>query len=222
MTAKELISDVVPAVRKREEGMKALNWMEFFRISHIPVIDGDNNYVGIISDNEIYDLDLAERRIDSEELFLDRPFVTENQHIYEIIEIVSRLKLSIMPVVDKKQRYIGVITIFDIVHEFGKLTAIENPGALFVLELNGNDYSLSQIAQIIESNDAKVLSLYVSSSADSTKIEITIKISATDFSAVRQTLERYDYSIKAAFSDADKINEMLEQRYEEFMFYLNL
>jgi predicted transcriptional regulator len=222
MLAKELISDIVPAIGLEEEGIKALNWMEVFRISHIPVVGDDNEFIGLISDNEIYDFDLAEKNIGSHKLNLIRPFVTQNQHIYEIIEVVSRLKLTILPVLDDKNRYIGVITLQDLVHQFAELSAVQSPGAVFILELDQNNYSLSQISQIIESNDAKVLSLYVSSSSDSTKIEVTVKINTLDFSAVRQTLERYDYSIKASYSEEDRLSEMLEKRYDEFMFYLNL
>ncbi len=222
MIAKELISDVVPAIRQDEDGLKALNWMEIFRVSHIPVIDNDNNFLGLISENEIYDFDLAEKPINSHELLLDKPFVYEKQHIYEIIELVSRLKLTIIPVLDKKNRYIGVITLHDLTHQFSELTAVNSLGSLFVLEISDSDYSLSQISQIIESNDAKVLSLYVSSVPNSTKIEITIKINVSDFSAVRQTLERYDYTIKAAYSQEDKVNDLLESRYDEFMFYMNI
>jgi len=222
MIAKELISDVIPAIRHNEDGLKALNWMEIFRVSHIPVIDNDNNFLGLISENEIYDFDLAEKPLNSHELLLEKPFVYEKQHIYEIIELVSRLKLTIIPVLDKKNRYIGVITLHDLVHQFSELTAVNSPGSLFILEISDSDYSLSQISQIIESNDAKVLSLYVSSVPNSTKIEITIKINVSDFSAVRQTLERYDYTIKAAYSQEDKVNDLLESRYDEFMFYMNI
>ena len=165
---------------------------------------------------------MADKNIGSHKLSLFRPFVMWDQHIYEIIGLVSRHKLSIVPVLDKKMRYIGVITLHDLVHRFAELDAVENPGAIFILEVSQNDYSLSQIAQIIESNDAKVLSLYVSSSPNTSKLEITIKINTVDFSAVRQTFERYDYHIKTSYSDDDKMNKLLEDRYEEFMNYLNI
>ncbi len=222
MQAKDLISDVVPAIRTNELGIKALNWMEIFRISHLPVIDNNNDLVGIISDNDIFDYDLSEKEIGSFKFSLKRPYVSFGQHIYEIIELISLNKLSMVPVLNERKRYIGIITLHDLVHQFAHLTAVENPGAVFILELSKHNYSLSQIAQIIESNDAKVLSLYVSSPANSVKLDVTIKINLTDFSAIHQTFERYDYKIKASYTRNDKVKQMLDDRYDEFMTYLNI
>lgn len=222
MQAKDLISDVVPAIRTNELGIKALNWMEIFRISHLPVVDNNNDLIGIISDNDIFDYDLSEKEIGSFRFPLKRPFVTFEQHIYEIIELISLNKLSIVPVLNERKRYIGIITLHDLVHQFSKLTAVENPGAVFILELSKHNYSLSQIAQIIESNDAKVLSLYLSSPANSVKLDVTIKINLTDFSAIQQTFERYDYKIKASYTRNDKVKQMLDDRFDEFLTYLNI
>ena len=222
MTAKDLISDIVPALRLDETGEKALNWMDIFRISHLPVIDDNNNLLGLISDTEIYDHNLIDREIRNHNLSLVRPFVYYNQHIYEIIAPVSNQNLSIIPVLNKNDIYIGVITVYDLVSEFGKLTAASEPGTIFTLHLNKIDYSLSHISQLIEGNEAKILSLYTKNSPDSNKLELTIKIDKQDFSAVRQTLERYDYVIKDSRSGHDKITEMLNERYEEFLHYLDI
>ena len=173
MQAKDLISDVIPAIRINELGIKALNWMEIFRISHLPVIDNNNDLVGIISDNNIFDYDLSEKEIGSFKFPLKKPYVTFEQHVYEVIELVSINKLSMVPVLNERKRYIGIITLHDLVHQFAKLTAVENPGAVFILELSKHNYSLSQIVQIIESNDAKVLSLYVSSPPESVPLEVS-------------------------------------------------
>jgi len=221
MLAKEIISDVIPAVRPSDAGIKALNWMEIFRISHLPIVENDE-FLGLISDTDIYDLNQVEDTIESHNLSLFRPYVFQNQHLYEVISLAAGLNLSIIPVLDEKMKYTGVITLYDLVHEFAKLSAVESPGAIFTLELNLTDYSLTQIAQIIEGNDAKVLSMYLNNVPDSTKIEITIKINKVEFSGIRQTFERYDYVIKSSFSDNDIIADMIEERYEEFMNYLNI
>lgn len=222
MQAKELISDIFPAVNINDKGEKALVRMDFFKISHIPLTDVNGNYFGLISENEIYDFDLVEKPFSTYKNVLIRPFVFCNQHIYSVINLFTKLNISVVPVLNAQEKYIGAICFHDLVRYTGKLTASENPGTIFILELDYNNYSLSQIAQIIESNGAKVLSLYASSIEDSTKLEITIKLNITDFTAVKQTLERYDYKIKAAYNENDKINELLEERYDEFMNYLNI
>ena len=105
---------------------------------------------------------------------------------------------------------------------FSELAAVKQPGAIIVLDLNTNDYSLSQIAQIVESNDAKILSVYISSPSDSTKLDVTLKINRNDLSSVIQTFNRYNYTIKASYLDTDMLSNMLDDRYEMFMKYLSV
>jgi len=221
MLAKDLISDVVPCLRTSDTGVKALYWMDIFRISHLPIVN-NKEFLGLISDSDIYDLNMVEEPVGNHGLSLSRPYVKENQHLYEVIEVVSSLKLSVIPVLDEKKNYLGLITMNDLLYSFAQMTAVKEPGGIVVLELNHNDYSLSQIAQIVEGNDAKILSLYVTSPAESTKMEITLKINRTDLSAIIQTFNRYDYSIKASFMSDDKLDNLYNDRYEEFMRYLSI
>ena len=87
--------------------------------------------------------------------------------------------------------------------------------------MTSRDYSLSELSRLAEENDAKILSLYVSSSPDSTEIEVTIKLNIFDMSSVLRSLERYGYNIKASFRDVDKMDTLYRDRFEEFMRYLN-
>jgi len=92
---------------------------------------------------------------------------------------------------------------------------------VIIIELNNNDYSLQEIAQIIESNDAKVLGLYVRTFPDSTKIEITIKLNKIDIRPVLQTLYRYKYGVTASFTEEED-DDVLKERFDSLMNYLNI
>lgn len=221
MLSKYLISDIVPSLRTSDTGMKALNWMEVFRVSHLPIVNNEE-FLGLISDSDIYDLNMAEEAIGNHNLSLIRPFVRYDQHVYECISLVSKLKLSIVPVLDDKNKYLGLITVHDLVRYFSSLTSVEHPGAIIVLELNSNDYSLSEISQIIEGNDAKVLSMYLMSHEDSMKVDVTIKINRTDLSPIIQTFNRYNYTIKASYMHDDILDNLYNDRFESFMTYLNV
>jgi len=98
----------------------------------------------------------------------------------------------------------------------------DQPGAIIVLELAERDYSLSQIAQIIESNNVKVVSMYVASLADSTKLEITIKLNSNDISSVIRTFERYNITIKTWTASSDSIDQFYQERLDLLMKYLNI
>ncbi|MDA3892880.1 MAG: CBS domain-containing protein [Salinivirgaceae bacterium] len=221
MIASELLSEVVPSVHKNDLATEALNWMDVFKVSHLPVVE-DKEYLGLISDADIYDLNNPKAFILDHQLSLPRPFIKENQHIFEVVELVSKHKLTVIPILDENEAYLGLITVNDLAQEISHLLSVENPGGIIVLEVKTNDYSLSEIAQIIESNDTKILSLYVKTIKTTDKINVTIKVNHTDISAVIQTFERYNYKIKDTFSDNNKMDSTLKDRLDSFFNYLNV
>ena len=221
MIAKDLISDVVPVLRESDTGLQALNWMEIFKVSHLPIVR-DDEFIGLLSDNDIYDLNQAEEPIGTQKLSLFSPFVTQEQHIYDVIEKVSHLKLTVIPVLlEDEKTYLGLITLSDLMQHVDNVFAVSEPGGVIVLELNSIDYSLSEIAQIVEGNDAKILSLYIKSSETSRKIELTIKVNKTNLTSIVQTFHRYDYVIKSSFLKDDDMQDLLFDRYNSFMKFLN-
>jgi len=221
MIAQDLLSEVVPPLRLTDSGQKALNWMEIFRISHLPVVDG-KSLVGLISDKIIYDLNIIDKPVGDYSDHLLSPHIHTNQHIYEIFSTVSLLKLTAVPVLDLHHQYVGVITVFDLVQKFADLVAVTEPGGVIVLELNSIDYSLSQIAQIVEGNDAKILSFYISQESDSKLMTVTLKINVIDLSAIIQTFVRYDYDIKAVYMDDSIIQNLYDDRLDQLMKFMNI
>jgi len=221
MLAKDLLSEVVPSLKTSDTGLQALSWMEIFRISHLPIVN-NKEFLGLISDTDIYDLNMADEPIGNHNLSLFSPYVTSDQHIFEVIELVSRLKLTIVPVLNQEKHYLGLITMNDLIQRFANLAGLKDPGGIIVLELHQKNYALSQIAQIVEGNDAKILGLYLSSSDESMKMELTLKINRTDLSAIIQTFNRFNYSIKASYHEDEDMDSFYSSRYESFMRYLNI
>jgi CBS domain-containing protein len=221
MRAKDLISNIIPSLHTSDTGARALSWMEIFRISHLPIVN-NKEFLGLISDTDIYDLNKADEPIGNHKLSLMRPYVKADQHIYEVMEIFSRLKLTVIPVLDSKKHYLGLITLNDLLNAFAELSAFKTPGSIIVLEVNINDYSLSEISQIIESNDTKILSVYVTQPDTSKKINVTIKLNRMDVTSIVQSFIRYNYIVKESFMEEDDMNELMQRRYEEFMKYLSI
>ena len=100
-------------------------------------------------------------------------------------------------------------------------SSISEAGSVIVLEINQFDYSLAHISQIVESNDAKVLTSFITSSLDSKMMDVTIKINRTNIEAVLQTFYRYDYKVKASFSE-DEFEQDIKKRYQGLMKFLNM
>ncbi len=220
MLAKEMISDVVPSLKTSDTGISALNWMDIFKVSHLPIVN-NKDFLGLVSETDIYDLNQPEEPIGNHQLSLVRPYINENQHILEAMEMASRLKLSLVPVLDHKKHYLGVVTTTEMLHYFADFAALKNPGGIVVLLLNHNDYSLAQIAQIVEGNDAKILGTFLASSPDTTQIELSLKLNVTDLTSIIQTFNRYNYNVLGSFMKHDEEEDLLEDRYNLLMRYLN-
>ncbi|HUX59227.1 MAG TPA: CBS domain-containing protein [Bacteroidales bacterium] len=221
MIAKDLISEVIPSLKTSDLGQTALNWMEIFRISHLPIVN-NQDFLGLISDVDIYDMNQPEEPIGNHALTLLKPYVTVQQHIFEIIGIASRLKLSVVPVLDSNNQYKGVITTSDLIKHIAGISSMDQPGGIIVLELIERDYSLSQIAQIVESNNVKVLSMYITSPPESTRLEVTLKVNTGDLVSVIRTFERYNYEVKTWVTTDDSMDSFYSERFDLLMKYLNI
>ena len=222
MLAKDLISEVIPSLKTSDSGQKALYWMDIFRVSHLPIVN-NKDFLGLISDKDIYDHNMAEEPIGNHNLSLFSPYVTYDQHVYEVMEIASELNLSVVPVLDNEEKkYLGAITMNDLMYGFADISALKQPGGILVLEINEHDYSLTEISQIVEGNDAKILSCYITSSVNTTHMEVTLKINRKDLTSIVQTFIRYNYVIKASFMDENDLNSIYQHRYESFMKYLSI
>jgi acetoin utilization protein AcuB len=195
--------------------------MEEFRVAHLPVVN-NVDFIGLISDTDILELNDPEEPVGSFPLSPGGAYVTEGQHIFEVMKVCDSHNLSIIPVLNDKNQYIGLITMPNLLKNLTSILGITHPGGIIVLEINEKDYALTEIAHIVESNDAKILNLFVTSYPDSTKIDVTLKINRIDLSPVLQTFFRFNYIVKASWSHEDAYNEGLRDRFDALMNYLNI
>ncbi|MBE0678451.1 MAG: CBS domain-containing protein [Bacteroidales bacterium] len=221
MLAKEMISDVVPALKTSDTAQTALNWMEIFRVSHLPIVN-ETDYLGLISDSDIYDLNQPEEPIGNHSLSLPRPSVRGHQHIFDVISLAARHKLTVVPVVDDENHFRGVITNNEIIRGIASFSSIDQPGGMIMLQVLSRDYSMSRISQIVEGNDARILSMHITSDADSTSLEITLKVNTTDLTSIIKTFERYSYEVTTWVTDNDELDRFYTDRYNLLMKYLNM
>ncbi len=220
MLAQDLITDEIHAVKITDTGSTVIHWMDEYKVSHLPIVN-KNEYLGLICDTDILDLNITNDELGKHKLSLLRPFVYQGQHIYEVIKMFSNMKLTVLPVLDANENYVGLIPLTALLHQFATIAATREPGGIIVLEMNEHDYSLTQIAQIIEGSDGKVLSCYLNASPDTTKIEVTLKINKEDISGILQTFYRYNYTVKASFHQGEFSDDM-KKRFDSFMNYINI
>ena len=220
MYASELISNVVPPLRTTDSVRKALERLSDLKLYHLPVL-ADHQYIGLITEDELIEVRDSEQTIGSLSLTILNSFVYQDAHVYDVIRLFSQLKLSVVPVLDYKRNYLGLISVHSLVEYAADLFAVKEPGGIIVLEIGNRDNSMSHMAQIVEADNAQILSSYVQSFPDSTKLEITLKINKTELSGIIASFERYDYQVKAVFNNT-ATDQGSEDRFNSFMNYLNV
>lgn len=220
MLSAELINDLIPPLKTSDTGERALLLMNDFKVSHLPIVN-NTQFLGLISEDDIIEMDNPEEAIGNHSLSLSQSFIHGWQHIYDAMKLMSTHKLTVVPVLDDKENYIGMISINSMLNYFSEITSLASPGAILVLEIGQRNYSLSEIARIVESNDAHILSSYINSNSDSTKIEVTLKIDKEDISGILQTFQRFNY-VAHSFYQQKLDNDDTMDRFDSFMKYLNI
>lgn len=221
MLTQQLITENIPPIKLQDTGARVLRWMDEFKVNHLPIVEG-GEYIGLISDADVLDLPSPEEPIGKQEIEPEKLFVKENQHIFDAIKLMSEANLSVIPVLDEDGKYLGSIAMSNLIEKMATITAANEPGSILVLEMDPANYSLSEIAQIVEGNSAKVLSLFVYRDSESGMLDITLKINKTDIGGVVQTFQRYKYFIKSNFQVDQQYFDDLKSKYEAFMNFLKM
>ncbi len=221
MKAKDIMTDNITTLKTSDNAKSALSIMEELKVSHLPIVNNEV-FLGLISENDILDINDMKAPIGNHHLSLSKPNVLFSNQIFDVVRLVAEHSLTLVPVVDDKNNYLGCITLERLTKSFAKISSVGQPGGIIVVEVNAHDYSLSQISQIVESNDAKVLCSYLSAHEDSNKFDVTIKVNKIDISGIIQTFNRYDYIIKWYFSEESRYDDLLDSRYQSLMKYLDI
>ncbi|HWY37171.1 MAG TPA: CBS domain-containing protein [Bacteroidia bacterium] len=220
MLISDLITHEVPALKPVDTIEQALEWMEEFKVNHLPLLTS-KKLTGVVSEEDLHALHDNSGKIGDHQFRYLRPIIHPGQHAFDAIKMMSSLQLTLLPVLDDEDNYVGCITQKSVLDKMAGFSAVMEQGGIIELELNKNDYSLTQIASIVEGNDAKILSCYVTSLPDSTKIEVTLKINREDLTRILQTFNRYNYLVKASYHQAGYEDD-LKNRFNEFMRFLDI
>lgn len=220
MIAEELISNVIPPLKTSDDVQKALERMTEFKLYHLPIVN-ETQFLGLVSEEELIEVRDQQLPIGSLSLTLLNPFVFQEAHIYDVIRLFNQLQLSLVPVLDVKKNYLGVVSINNLLSYTAETYAVKEFGGIIVLEISNRNNSLAHMAQIVEADNAQILSSYVSSFPNSTRLEITLKINKTELSGIIASFERYNYEVKAVFNNTQN-DDGSADRFNSFMNYLNV
>lgn len=220
MHASDLIAPDLPPLRPNDTVGRALDWMEEFKVRHLPVTE-NGRLVGLVRDTDLVDRNDAKVAVRELMGQVELPYVREGQHIYDVMKLMAERGLTVLPVLDPTGTYLGAINEHEALRRLAEAINIGEPGSVVVLEMNQNDYSLQRIAGIVESNGAKLLSVYNRTLPEGPRMEVTLKVNREDISDILRSFERYDYFVKSTYQGS-KFHEDLRGRYDELMRFLDL
>ena len=219
MIASQLISSLIMPLSTSDSGEEAITLMNINHVKHLPIVN-NTQLLGLISEADVLSHNM-EHAIGSYQLSLVRPYAYESEHLFEVMSKMAANHLTVIPVVDSEENYLGLITQEDLLQFYASSFSFTEPGSIIVLETNKRGYSLAEISKIVEEEGAAVLSSFLSSDENSTSVLVTLKINLQENGRVISALERYDYEVKGSFSEFEYIDE-LKERYDALMSYLNV
>ncbi|MBK6623023.1 MAG: CBS domain-containing protein [Saprospirales bacterium] len=219
MIAEKLISKNTVPLHVSDTGEEALGMMNDFRVRHLPVVD-HQQLLGILSEEDVLENDVEEV-VGSYPLRFVKNYVHSSDHLYEVLRVIGINQTTTIPVLDSEERYIGLITLEDLLQALAHFTSFAEPGGVLVLEMARHDYSMAEITRIVEAENTLILSSFVSSEQDSPMVELTLKLNKQDLQRVVAALSRYGFDVKGSFTEQD-YDDSLKERYDLLMAYLNV
>lgn len=220
MRAKDLINYTIPPLKLSDSIVKARDWMGEFHLHELPVVKNDQ-FIGIFNENLIFDQMQNVNQIEDVQLLSAHLFVDQNEHYYEVLKKAYESSSSIVAVLNEDKKYLGCITVQDVVEAFSKMSAINSPGSIIVASMSMMDYSMAEISRIIESEGGKILSSFTEHAGDDENIRLTIKINLENSSAIVSSLQRFGYQIVAVFGKGEE-DQFEQERLDILMRYLKV
>ena len=198
--------------------MHVLNLMDELRVNDLPVVE-NGFFLGLANESDFLNAEVYQGEIQAE-LDLLNVSVLPDSHVLDVLKVVSENDVTVIPVVDEGNNYLGSITSADLLDHLAEMLGVMREGGIIVLQVFERDHSIQQIARIIEENNAKILSLSVVAVSEG-NLEIHIKIDLPDLNPILQSLERFNYNVLSKFQ-ASQYDDELKDRYNELMRYLNM
>lgn len=220
MLAQDLVNTILPQLQLTDTVSVALQLMSDFKITHLPVVSEDK-YLGLISEDDL--LDEENKKITIE--FFQNDFipasVAPNKHFLNAVTISNHYQTNVIPVVNESNELIGSIAGQELLAALGNFSGANETGAVIVLEMDRNKFSISEISRIVESDGAVILHLNMTIKPDSPVLNVTLHLNKKEISTIIAAFGRYDYSV-SYFSGEQLYENEVDTNYRHLMNYLDI
>jgi len=215
---KDYITNDYKALDSSENIVAVQDFFHELNFTHFPVLE-EGIYLGSIASEDIETFD-TDKNISDYRFTLEGFFARDSMIWLDVLEVFAKNHTNLVPVLDENNTYVGYYEIEDIIKFFHETPFLKEQGGIIVIKKGILDYSMSQVAQIVESNNGKILGFFISD-ADAQTVEITVKISLGAMNEIIQTFRRYNYEIISEHQEDNYINA-LKERSDYLDKYLNI
>ena len=214
----EYITNDFKAIDSHDSIAAIQDFFSELNFSHFPIVE-EGVYIGSIASDDIETFD-SDKKASDYRFTLEGFFTRTNTMWLDVLEVFAKNHTNLVPVLDENNTYVGYYEIEDIMKFFHETPFLKEPGGIIVVRKPILDYSMSQITQIVESNNGKLLGLFISE-ANVESVELTMKITLGAMNEIIQTFRRYNYEIISEHQEDNYINN-LKERSDYLDKYLNI
>ena len=218
MQIQNQILTTLPLFRLSDSMEEVIRFFEETTFSHIAVVE-DDIFIGLLAEKDLGCFD-PEKKIEQFRINFEAFHVSKETSWLDVLEKFARNEANILPVLSEDSKILGYYDLNDIVGEFIGTPFFTEPGRILVVAKGSRDYSFSEIAQIVESNNSKLLGSFITEKENDV-VQITLKIGATNLNEIAQSFRRYNYSILFGNHD-DQFMDDLKERSDYLDKYLNV
>jgi len=204
----DYINNDFKAINSSDAIDSVVNFFEETRFSHFPVVE-EGTYIGCISSEEMEIFD-SSKKISDYRYALKGFFARTSMFWVDVLDVFSRNNTTVIPVLSDENTYVGYYEITEVIRNFYETPFVKELGGVIIVEKSILDFTMSQVVQIVESNEGRILGLYVSNTTPD-RVQVTIKIVLGGMNEILQTFRRYGYDIISEYKEDVFLNNLKDR-----------
>lgn len=194
--------------------------MDDWKLKQLPVATETGFFQGLVDEKRL--LELSRPTSSLEEVGRLDVSIGCGQSLHEAMHLLVQYGLTLLPVVTSSGDYLGAVTQESLLKELAGWIGADREGSVIVLDVDAKDYSLVELARLVESNNAHVLSVLTQVDPDTGRYHVALKIDLVDASPVLRCFERFHYTVSYHFMEHGVVDEQLRCRMSELLYYMNM
>ena len=220
MLTAELLHNNIPRLQLQDSIGKAVQLINDFRVTHLPVVKEDI-YLGLICGDDLLDANDEKATIETLQDALIPAFVKDNVHFLNAVNYSNQFETSVVPIVNNDKELKGVISLVDLLRQLGSFSGATEIGGIIEMEMERSQFSISEISRIVESNDATIFHLNTIIHPTTGILTVTIHLNKKETSAIVAAFRRYEYNVIFDYSE-EKFEDNIDTNYRHLMNYLDI